>query len=102
MAKKARKAVASKARKTKTAASKKRPTVKVRRKAAAPSKTKSAATKKPANTAKKPAAQPIAIAKPPESFSHKIAGAFGAVVDTLVDADRLHHTLEPDISREPE
>jgi ribonuclease R len=119
MAKKARKAVASKARKTKrktkTSASKKRPTVKARRKVSTPTKakpatvkpaaTKPAATKpaatKPAAT-KKPTGQPIAIAKRPESFSHKVAGAFEAVVDTLVDAEELHHKLEPEISREPE
>jgi hypothetical protein len=95
MAKKTRKAVASKAKKTKTPASKKRPVVKARSKVAAPTKAKSAPPKKPAG-------QPIAVAKRPESFSHKVAGAFEAVVDTLVDAERLHHKLEPEISREPE
>jgi hypothetical protein len=114
MAKKARKAVASKARKTKsktkTSASKKRSAVKARGKVSPPTKAKTVAAKtaatkpaaaKPAAT-KKPAGQPIAIAKRPESFSHKVAGAFEAVVDTLVDAEELHHKLEPEISREPE
>jgi hypothetical protein len=119
MAKKARKAVASKARKTKsktkTSASKKRSAVKARGKVSPPTKAKTVAAKtaatKPATTkpaaakpaaTKKPAGQPIAIAKRPESFSHKVAGAFEAVVDTLVDAEELHHKLEPEISREPE
>jgi len=60
---------------------------------------------------KKIAAMPPRKAKPPakkkpvapaESLPQKIAGAFTAVVDILTDAERLHHRLDPGISREPE
>ena len=97
MAKKARKAAASKTRKAKAPASKKRSTVKTRSKKQTspkkPKKVKSAAKKKPA---RKP------VARKPESLSHKIADAFKAVVDTLVDAEQLHHKLEPEISPDQE
>jgi hypothetical protein len=39
---------------------------------------------------------------PPESFPHKIARAFNAIVDTLTDAEHLDHQLDPGVSREPE
>jgi hypothetical protein len=92
--KKARKAAASGTRKTKTSAHRKRAATKPRRKAAPPKQAKSAARK---NTAK-PAGRPSA--KPPETLAHKIAGAFKAVVDTLADAEQLHHRLDPDASQD--
>jgi predicted lipid-binding transport protein (Tim44 family) len=108
MAKK-RKTAAAKARKTKTSAKKNRSAVKARRKVATPKKaapkkatpkkTKSVAPKnaKPA-AKKKPTGQPAA--KQPENFLHKVAGAFEGVVDTLVDAEQLHHRLDPDPTRD--
>ena len=36
------------------------------------------------------------------SLADKVAGTFTAVVDTLTDAERLHHKMEPEVSREPE
>ena len=93
MAKKARRG-ASKARKAKVSARPKRSTLKTRRKLATPKTVKLAAKRKPA---RKRVAQ-----KKPEAFSRKVADAFKAVVDTLVDAEQLHHKLDPEVSREPE
>lgn len=93
MAKKARKA-ASKARKVKASARPKRSAVKTRGKSATPKKVKVAAKRKPI---RKRVAR-----KQPESFSHKVADVFKTVVDTLVDAEQLHHKLDPEVSREPE
>lgn len=117
MAKK-RKATAAKARKTKTTSTKKkRSAVKAQRKVArtpkkttpkrvtpkkaTPKKAKSIAPKNAEAVAtKKPAGQPVV--KQRESFTHKIAGAFEAAVDTLVDAEELHHRLDPDPTRDPD
>jgi hypothetical protein len=45
-------------------------------------------------------------AKPRRSFvrriEEKVEGAFEAVFDTLTDAERLHHKLEPDITPDQE
>jgi len=97
MAKKTRKRVASKAaRKSKAATkkAKKAAPTKKRRKAAAQKKSKPAVSKKPA--AKK-------VRTPrPESLPERVADVFTAIVDTLTDAERLHHKLDPGVSREPE
>jgi len=83
-------------------------------------KQRKVAAKKPTSNAKKsPAAKkaPIAtkapvskkavagkkIRKPvPKSFIGKVEGAITAIVDTITDAERLHHQLDPGVSREPE
>lgn len=102
MAKKKRKAAAKAAKtskakrkvaKKKTAIAKKRGTLAARKRK--PVVTKAAVQAKPAEGKK-------AGAPPPESLSHKIGSAVGAVIDILTDAERLHHKLEPGISNEPE
>jgi hypothetical protein len=105
MARKAR--AAKKAKKIK--ARKARPS-KNRRAAAAKSTTRAAArTKAPHKKKASAATPPPAATKQPErpagvpprqSFSHRIAGAFKAVVDTLADAEQLHHRLDPDPTRD--
>ena len=107
MAKKTRKSTAAKATKkskastrkkgakTKGAVSKKRRKVAAQRKKSKPLAKKNIKNKK--TLARKKIRKP-----PPESFSEKVAEAFTAVVDTLTDAERLHHKLDPDVSREPE
>lgn len=99
MVKKARKS-ASKARKAKTSVRRKRPVAKARRKtgrkAAAPKRAKTVAKKARKKAAPKPSAMPH------ESFLQRVEGVVEAVLDTLTDAERLHHKLEPDISRDPE
>ena len=117
MAKKARTRVATKARKpaksaVKKAAGKKRAVTKPRRRST-PAKAAKPPAKKPAASkpvAGKPAAaQPVAgqqTAKPRRSFvrriEEKVEGAFQAVFDTLTDAERLHHKLEPDVTPDQE
>ena len=87
MAKKARKKSASKAKK-------KPATAKKMHKPAA-KKTSKAAARKKATKPKK--------AKPQrKGVIAGIVGAAKAVVDTLTDAERLHHKMEPRVSREPE
>jgi hypothetical protein len=87
MAKKARKKSASKTKKKAAIAKKKR-------KAAAKKTSKAAARKKAARPAK---------AKPQrKGVFAGIVGAAKAVVDTLTNAERLHHKMEPHVSREPE
>jgi hypothetical protein len=87
--------MAKKARKKSANKTKKKPAIaKKRRKGAVKKTSKAAARKKAAKPAK---------AKP----QHKgviagIAGVAKAVVDTLTDAERLHHKMEPHVSREPE
>jgi hypothetical protein len=103
MAKK-RKGAAAKAKKTKTSAKKKHSALKAQRKATAPKK----ATPKKAKSVAPKKAKPVAtekstgqsVVKRQESFSHKVAGAFEAVVDTLVDAEQLHRRLDPDPTRD--
>jgi hypothetical protein len=91
MAKKTRKRTASKATKKAKTSSEKGAMAKTRRKVVVPKKFKSrkARVRKP-------------IPPAPESFSQKVAGAFHAIVDTLSDAEQLHHKLDPGVSREPE
>jgi hypothetical protein len=67
---------------------------KSKRKVEAKKKSKHIVNKKPAGKKiRKPA---------PESFPARIVDAFTAVVDTLTDAERLHHKMDPGVSREPE
>ena len=87
MAKKARKKSASKTKK-KSAVTKKK------RKPAAEKTSRAAARKKAAKPAK---------AKPQrKGIIAEITGAAKAVIDTLTNAERLHHKMEPHVSREPE
>lgn len=92
MTKKARKTAVSKASKGKTSRAGKRTAAKARS-LAAPKKSR-------------PAAKTISAAKrgtkPPESFLRKVAGAIKGVVDTLTEAEELHHRLDPDASRDVE
>lgn len=76
MARKARKKSAAKAKKKRAAVTKKK------RKTAAKKKSKPA-RRKAAGTAK------------PQGVIAEIAGGFGAVMDTLTEAERLHRKLEP-------
>jgi hypothetical protein len=105
MAKKTRKRVAAKAAKTSKAASK---TKGAKTKGA---ETKGAVTKKRRKVAAGKKSKPVAKKKVPGKEIHpsllkniedKVADAFTAVVDTLADAERLHHQLDPGVSREPE
>ena len=120
MAKKKWKKATAKAAKTTKALAKKKTTKALARRKTAKKKTtgkKIAVARKRPKTAvatptksvtKKPVAKAPAQsasgtkAAPPETLSHKIAGAVGAVVDIFTNAERLHHKLEPDISNEPE
>jgi len=121
MAKKTRKKAASRAAKKskpvakKKAAKKKSAVAKKTRKVAARKHSKPVAKKKsvakttlqPKTAVKKPPETKTVALKPvanpsPESFPHKIARAFNAVVDTLSDAEHLDHELDPGVSREPE
>ncbi len=98
MAKTTGKRAASKATKKAKALTKKKDAVtKKRRKVAAPKKSKPIAKEKKKKLAGKKIRKP-----PPESFADKVADAFTAIVDTLTDAERLHHKLDPGVSREPE
>jgi len=83
MAKKARKKSTAKSKKKSTPARKKRKTV-VRK------KSKAAVRKKTARKAKR------------KGVIRTIVADFRAVVDTLTDAERLHHKIEPHVSRDPE
>ena len=83
MAKKTRKKSAVKSRKKSTPARKKRKTV-MRK------KSKVAARKKAARKAK------------PKGVIGRIVGAAAAVVDTLGEAERLHHRLEPHVPPDQE
>ena len=87
MARKTRKKSAAKAKKKPAAVTKKKR--KTKRKTAAKNKSKPAARKKPARKAK-PKTKPK-----PKGVIAKIVADFKAVVDTLTDAERLHHKLEP-------
>ncbi len=119
MAKKARKKVAAKANKPAKRATKRRGAVaKSRRKAATAKKAKPVAKKaKPIVKQAKPVAKPAKpvaekpivapqAAPQPQSFvkrvEQKIEGAVAAVIDTLTDAERLHHKLDPGVPPIPE
>jgi hypothetical protein len=127
MAKKARKKVAAKAKKpAKGAAKRKAAVAKSRRKPTTAKKAKPAVSKtKPVSKKAKPVAvkaKPVArnakpavpapivapqAAPPPrQSFvkkvEQKIEGAVAAVIDTLTDAERLHHKLDPGVPPIPE
>jgi len=92
MAKKSRKQSAAKATKKPAAAAKKKS------KTVAKKKSKAVAKRKAARKAK-PKSKPIAMRK---GVLAQIAGAAKAVVDTLTDAEQMHHKMEPHVSREPE
>ena len=83
MAKKKRKKSAAKTKKKSTPARNKRKTV-VRKKA------KAAVRKKPARKAK------------PRGVNGTIVADVKAVVDTLTEAERLHHKMEPHVPPDPE
>jgi len=83
MAKKKRKKFAAKTKKKSTPARNKRKTV-VRKKA------KAAVRKKPARKAK------------PRGVIGTIVADVKAVVDTLTEAERLHHKIEPHVPPDPE
>ena len=76
MAKKARKKSAVKAKKKRAAVTRKK---------------RKAATKKQAKAARRKAAPKAK----PKGVIGEIAGGFAAVMDTLSEAERLHHKLEP-------
>ena len=82
MAKKARKKSAAKTKKSKGARNK--------RKAVVRKKAKPAARKKAARKAKR------------KGVIRTIIADVKAVVDTLTDAERLHHKMEPHVSSDPE
>jgi hypothetical protein len=83
MAKKKRKKSAAKTKKKSTPARNKRKTV-VRKKA------KAAVRKKPARKAK------------PRGVVGTIVADVKAVIDTLTEAERLHHKMEPHVPPDPE
>ena len=87
MAKKARKKSASKTKKQPAIAKKKR---------------KPAAKKTSRAAARKKAAKPAKAKPHRKGIIAEIAAAAKAVVDTLTNAERLHHKMEPHVSREPE
>ena len=91
MAKKTRKKSAAKSKKGKKSRKKASVGARKRRKSAV----KKTARKKAAPRKKRPHAKP-------KGFVAKIVGAATAVVDTLTDAERLHHKLEPHVPRDPE
>jgi hypothetical protein len=61
--------------------------------AVAPTQTQSVAIEKTADGQ---------LSKLEKTVGQKVAGAVEAVLDTLTDAEQLHHKLEPEISSEPE
>jgi hypothetical protein len=83
MAKKTRKKSAAKSKKKSAGARKKRKTA-VRK------KSRAATRKKAARRAK------------PRGVVRTIVADINAVVDTLSDAERLHHKMEPHVSSDPE
>jgi hypothetical protein len=98
LAKKRRKPAAAKTvKRAKDSARKKAAVAKQRRKITAAKQAGAAAGKEPAATP-----QPAALARTTarETLTHKIAGAFKAVVDTLAEAEQLHHRLDPDPSKD--
>lgn len=85
MAKKARKKSKAKKRKKSTAPARKTRKSAVRRRAA-----KKVARRKPARKAK------------PKTVVGRIVGAAEAVVETLSEAEQLHHKMEPRVSPDPQ
>ncbi len=83
MAKKTRKKSASKKKKKKSAAPARK-----KRKTVVKKKSRAAARKKPAGKSK--------------GVIGTIVGAATAVVDTLTDAERMHHKMEPHVPPDPE
>ena len=77
---------------------------KARKKSAARGKKKSAALakKKRKTAAKKKTARKAKPESKRKGVIATIVGAAGAVVDTLADAESLHHKLEPHVPSEPE
>ena len=84
---------------------------KARKKSASKTKKKSAVTKKKRKptakktsraAARKKAAKPAKAKPQRKGIIAEIAAAAKAVVDTLTNAERLHHKMEPHVSREPE
>lgn len=71
------------------------------RKVVAPKMPKATAAVTPPTTSTL-APAPASAPSPHESFSHRIGSAFKAVVDTLTEAEQLHHRLEPNPSRDPD
>lgn len=95
MAKVRSKNVTSKVTKTsKVLIAKKSAMKKKKRKVATQKKSKRTATK---NVASKKTLKPS-----PKGLPEKIVEAFTAVLDTLTDAEQLHHKMDPGVSREPE
>ena len=89
MAKKSRKKSAAKAKKKPAAAAKKKSKTVAKKKSKVVAKRKAARKAKPKS-------------KPRKGVLAQIAGAAKAVVDTLTDAEQMHHKMEPHVSREPE
>ena len=105
MAKKTRNKAAAKVAKTAKALTRKKGAKKktAKKKTAVAKKPRKAAVSKKSKpvAAKKPVPENI-VTPPSKSFPEKVAGAFSTVVDILTDAERLHHKLDPGVSREPE
>ena len=99
MAKKTHKRAAAKAAKKSKALTRKKG---AKKKSAATAKPRKAAAPHKSKPAKKKPVRHKIAEPPPKSFPEKVAGAFTAVVDILTDAERLHHKLDPGVSREPE
>jgi len=85
--------MAKKARKKSASKTKKKPAIARKKRKPAAKKTSRAAARKKAATPAKPQRKGIIA---------EIAAAAKAVVDTLTNAERLHHKMEPHVSREPE
>lgn len=86
--------MAKKARKKSAAKGKRKPTVVAKKK-------RKTAAKKKATRKARPKSKPKSKLKR-KGVIASIVGAAGAVVDTLADAERLHHKLEPHVSLDPE
>jgi hypothetical protein len=87
--------MAKKARKKSASKTKKKPAIAKKKRKAAEKKTSKAA-------ARKKAAKPAKAKPQHKGIIAGIAGAAKAVIDTLTNAERLHHKMEPHVSREPE
>jgi hypothetical protein len=90
---------ANPAKRTKGPSTKKVSAAKPSRKILAPKKPDPIAATPPA-AQQQPATPASAPAPAHESFSHRIGSAIKAVVDTLADAEQLHHRLDPDPSKD--
>jgi hypothetical protein len=80
---------------------------KTRKKSAAKSKRKSAGARKKRRTVVRKKSKVVVRKKAarkakPRGVIRTIVADINAVVDTLSDAERLHHKMEPHVSREPE